>query len=108
MTLDWKNAVQYRFGISFKASKDLLVSLGYYHDPAPAPDETVNILFPSSSNRVITGGFSYRMMDNIVIMGAVESLMGATRNIEPATENMPGMHQMDIAALSVGLNYFFK
>ncbi len=108
MTLDWKNAVQYRFGLSFKASKDLSVSLGYYHDPAPAPDETVNILFPSSTNRVITGGFSYRMMDNLVIMGAVESLMGEVRNIEPATENMPGKHQMDVVALSMGLNYFFK
>ena len=107
MTLDWKNAVQYRFGMSFKASEDLSVSLGYYHDPAPAPDETLNILFPSSTNRVITGGFSFRM-DNMIIMGSVESLMGAVRTVEPSAENMPGKHQMDIVAGSVGISYFFK
>ena len=107
MTLDWENAIQYRFGVALKASKDLTIRLGFYHDPAPAPDETVNILFPSSTNRGLTGGFSYRM-NSLEFFGAAEYLMGTKRIIEPTAENMPGEHQMDVAAISAGLNYFFK
>lgn len=107
MTLDWEDAIQYRLGLQYMANENLAFRVGYYHDPAPAPDETVNILFPSSTNHVITGGISYAM-GNISLLFGAEYLMGAERDIEPSVDNMPGKHQMDIAAFSAGINYFFK
>lgn len=48
--------MQIRFGMDYKASKSNALRAGYYNDPAPDPDETVNILFPSITNNVITFG----------------------------------------------------
>jgi long-chain fatty acid transport protein len=103
-TLDWDNAVQIRAGLEYAASKELAFRLGYYYDPAPAPDETVNFLFPSSTNHTATGGLSYKI-NNIQIDASLEYLFGAERDITYSGDNMPGLHQMDIFAFSIGLGY---
>ncbi len=54
-----KTAVQIRLGGEYMVSPNTAIRLGYYYDPAPAPDETLNILFPSSTNHVGTAGFGY-------------------------------------------------
>jgi long-chain fatty acid transport protein len=46
MHLKWKDATQLRFGAQYKLTEALAVRAGYYQDPAPAPDETANILKP--------------------------------------------------------------
>jgi len=115
--LKWKDATQIRLGAEYLASDDLALRLGYYYDPAPAPDETLNILFPSSTNHVITGGLGYKA-GNWMIEGAVEYLMGQDRVISDDLNNpanpfegfvneMPGTHQMDIFAFSIGVGYGF-
>jgi len=107
MVMNWEDAIQYRLGMQYCASKDLAVRAGYYYDPAPAPDETVNILFPSSTNQALTAGLTYNL-NPISIIVAGEYLFGEEREIEAsALGNNPGVHQMDIAAFSVGINYFF-
>lgn len=106
--LKWEDALQIRLGAEYLATESLVVRLGYYYDPAPAPDETVNVLFPSSTNNVITGGLSYKM-GQMCLTGGAEYLMGAERNIEMIAANrMPGIHQMDIYAFSLGFTYFLK
>ena len=103
--LKWEDAIQYRLGLQYLASENLLLRGGYYYDPAPAPDETVNVLFPSSTNHTITAGGSY-IMDNFTLDLALEYLFGAERDIEVnATNEMPGIHQMDIFAFSLGFGY---
>ncbi|MDP8226359.1 MAG: outer membrane protein transport protein, partial [Candidatus Celaenobacter polaris] len=57
--LDWKDCTQLRFGLEYMASEKLALRAGYYYDPAPAPDETLTILFPSSTNNVVTAGFGF-------------------------------------------------
>lgn len=115
--LKWEDATQIRAGAEYMASDALALRLGYYYDPAPAPDETLNILFPSSTNHVITGGLGYRA-GNWVFEGAAEYLMGQERVISDDLNNpanpfegfvneMPGTHQMDIFAWSVGVGYAF-
>jgi len=102
--LAWEDKTQIRFGAEYNLSESLDLRAGFYTDPAPAPDETLNILFPSSSNSVISGGFGYKM-DNIKIDFGAEYLIGAERNVNPSTENMPGKHQMNIFAFSLGFGY---
>jgi long-chain fatty acid transport protein len=104
MVLDWEDAIQYRLGAEYMATEELAVRAGYYNDPAPAPDETLNILFPSSSNHAFTGGLGYNL-NQLTFDFGIEYLLGAERDVDPAGENMPGVHQMDIFAFSLGIGY---
>jgi long-chain fatty acid transport protein len=105
--LNWEDATQIRLGAEYLASDNLALRLGYTYDPAPAPDETLNILFPSSTNHVITGGLGYKAGDWL-IEGAAEYLFGDERVIPLESEfDQPGTHQMDIFAFSIGVGYGF-
>jgi len=105
MELKWDSQVQIRLGTAYKLSDQFTLRGGYYYDPAPAPDETVNHLFPSSTNHVLTAGGTY-FINNLALDFALEYLMGAERDIETnATNAMPGKHQMDIFAFSFGFGY---
>jgi long-chain fatty acid transport protein len=112
--LNWENALQIRAGFEHFINESFGYRVGYYYDPAPAPDETVNILFPSSTNHGATIGASYKI-GNFCFNGSFEHLFGAERDIAPYVpagamqpENMPGLHQMDINAFSLGVTYLLK
>jgi long-chain fatty acid transport protein len=103
--LKWEDQIQYRVGAEYLATPCLAVRLGYYYDPAPAPDETVNVLFPSSTNNVATFGLGYAK-NNIVINAGAEYYFGSERNIEMNPNyQQPGVHQMDMLTFSVGFGY---
>lgn len=104
--LNWDNKVQYRIGMEYQATPCMAVRGGWYYDPAPAPDETLNILFPSSTNSVLTGGLAYTK-GKFLIELAGEYLFGVERNVAAADHNMPGTHEMDVLAASIGLGYNF-
>ncbi|MCP5064220.1 MAG: hypothetical protein GY936_17410, partial [Ignavibacteriae bacterium] len=57
--LNWEDAIQIRLGGEYLVSPSTAIRLGYYYDPAPAPDETLVILFPSSTNHVVTAGLGH-------------------------------------------------
>lgn len=105
--LKWIDAVQIRVGGEYFTSEALALRLGYYYDPAPGPDETYNFLFESMSNNVITGGLSW-YSNSITVDFFAEYLMGEERTITVQTaDNMPGVHQMDIFAFGLGVNWAF-
>lgn len=105
--LHWKDATQIRFGVGYDVNEELNVRAGFYIDPAPAPDETYNILFPSISNNVLTIGAGYKYSDFIFDIG-LEYLIGKDREI-PAAINptASGTHGMNIVAGSLGIGYEF-
>jgi len=102
--LEWDDAVMIRLGGEYMISPATAIRLGYYYDPAPAPDETLNVLFPSSTNHVGTLGFGHSF-GNYRVDAALEYLFGADREIEPSGHNQPGIHHLDVFAFSLGLNY---
>ena len=105
--MNWESALQIRVGTEYLLSESVTIRAGYYYDPAPAPDQTVNILFPSSTNHALSGGFGYTM-DKLIFDLSFEYLLGAERDIEVnATNEMPGIHQMDVFAFSFGVGYKF-
>lgn len=104
--MEWEDAIQYRFGTEYKATDCLALRAGYFYDPAPAPDETVNILFPSSTNHNATLGGGYTW-NNYTLDLALEYYFGEEREVEDLGHNMPGTHQMDIFAYMLGLTYTF-
>ena len=105
--MKWESALQVRVGTEYKLNENLVLRGGYYYDPAPAPDETLNILFPSMTNHAFSGGLGYTMNKMVFNLG-LEYLLGAEREIEVnATNEMPGKHQMSIFAFSLGFGYNF-
>jgi len=106
MILEWEDCTQIRFGAEYMVNPAFTARAGYYYDPAPAPDKTVNILFPSATYNAITGGMSYSKANYKIDFG-LEYLMGEERDVDPAEHNMPGKHSLDIFAFSVGMGYNF-
>jgi long-chain fatty acid transport protein len=98
--LDWKDAVQIRLGGEYMVSDETALRFGYYYDPAPAPDETLNVLFPSSTNHVGTLGIGHSF-GKYRVDAAAEYLFGAERKIDPPAAQ-PGTHQLDVFAFSIG------
>lgn len=99
--LNWEDAVQIRFGGEYMVSPKTAIRFGYYYDPAPAPDETLNTLFPSSTNHVGTLGFGHSF-GKYRIDAALEYLFGADRDVSPADDNFPGIHHLDVFAFGIG------
>jgi long-chain fatty acid transport protein len=108
-TLKWEDATQIRFGAEYALNEMATVRAGFYTDPAPAPDETYNVLFPSIDYNAFTGGFSLNF-DNIIVEASAEYLMGTDREIPfgKYDDAVPGTHGMNIFAFSIGAGYAFK
>ena len=108
MPLHWKDATQIRFGVGYSATADLDLRAGFYLDPAPAPDETYNILFPSVSYTGIALGAGYKVDAFVFDLGA-EYLIGKDRIVDALANPhaMPGTHGMNIPAFSLGVGYMF-
>jgi len=105
-TLLWNDATQIRFGAEYKLSEGATIRAGFYTDPAPAPDKTYNIIFPSIDYTAITGGASVDV-GGVVIDFAAEYLFGSKRDIAIGkyADAMPGLHNMDIFAFSIGTGF---
>ena len=105
MLLNWQNKTQLRFGAEYDFGS-FAIRGGYYYDPAPAPDETLNILTPSFTFNSIAGGFSYKS-GNFKLDLALEYLKGKDRTVLPSGENLPGVYQMHILVPMFSLSFGF-
>jgi long-chain fatty acid transport protein len=104
-TLDWVDATQYRVGNEFKLNDMFVARLGYYYDPSPAPNETINILFPSHTYHAVTTGFGFQKCKFAADFG-FEYLFGDEREAKMAYgAEMPGTYQMDIMSIALSLTY---
>jgi long-chain fatty acid transport protein len=115
INMKWKDCMQIRFGAQYEMSDVLTLRVGFYTDPAPAPDETLNIIFPSISYVAPTAGFTYKFCNNMAMDFGVEYIMGTERTIplnatyqKDHPDAMPGNHNNNILAASIGFSYFFK
>ncbi len=107
MELNWEDKTQIRFGAQYQLTEMFALRAGYYYDPAPAPDETINIIFPSITYKAITFGASY-CLGKVNLDFGFEYLLGSDRDIALSDKgNMPGIHGMDIFAPSLGVIYSF-
>jgi long-chain fatty acid transport protein len=111
LEMRWKDKIQLRSGVEYSFGK-LAIRGGYYYDPAPAPDETLNVLVPSFTFNSIAGGFGYKSGGFTLDIG-FEYLMGKDRTVAAAFDdegglmNMPGHYEMKILVPVIGLSYAF-
>jgi long-chain fatty acid transport protein len=123
MPMHWESRLQIRFGAEYALNETLALRAGYYNDPAPAPDRTMNILLPNYDFNVFTLGVGYSLGALQLDFG-LEYLLGASREISvlktftnPAIPNpaydpdyadaMPGKYGMKILAPAVMITYRF-
>jgi long-chain fatty acid transport protein len=117
--LEWKDAVQVRFGAEYVFRSGLAVRAGFYSDPTPAPDQTMNILLPSYDFSVLTLGAGYTV-GPLRIDGGLEYLIGKDRSVDVLKTNplspsydasydraIPGSYGMKIIVPSLSLTYRF-
>jgi long-chain fatty acid transport protein len=109
----WSDAVQIRLGAEYRMNT-IAFRGGYYWDPSPTPDRTMNVLLPNYDFNVFTLGFGYEL-DGLKVDMGIEYLIGNDRNIpfekvliDPAWETaMPGLHTMNIVVPNVSISYKF-
>jgi long-chain fatty acid transport protein len=103
--LQWKDAIQWRFGLEYAVSEKLALRAGYYYDPSPSDPGTLNILLPEITYNVVTAGLGYKA-DKIAIDFCIEYLMGKDVDA-PLTSKMPGTHGMNILTPNIAFSYRF-
>ena len=104
LELDWSNKVQIRFGAEY-ALNNIYLRAGYYYDPAPAPDTTLNFLVPNFDFNVITLGIGYSM-NGMNLDCVLEYLQGKDRDIAMNGINeMPGYYTMKLFVPMVSISY---
>lgn len=112
--MDWSDRTQVRFGAEYTLSDGFTLRAGYYSDPSPAPDTTLNILLPSYTFNVVTAGVGYKVA-GIQLDFGVEYLMGKDRDVpylktltDPAfAAAMPGAYHMNILVPNISVGYRF-
>jgi long-chain fatty acid transport protein len=102
--MHWKDAFQIRFGVEYMINS-LAFRGGYYLDPAPAPDETMNVLFPNYDFNVISFGIGCSLKV-LQIDLVVEYLMAKDRNVSIQYEEaMPGKYSMKIWSPAISMSF---
>ena len=121
MAMYWEDKVQIRFGAEYRINT-IAIRGGYYLDPSPAPDETMNVLLPNYDFNVFTLGLGYELNGLQIDLG-IEYLIGKERStsyeviplffppfFEIQTEYgtaMPGTYKMNIIVPNVSISYKF-
>lgn len=111
----WEDTIQIRFGVEYRFDKIALCA-GFYTDPSPVPDKTMNFHFPIVDVNYITFGFEYDgrgpSLHGLQVDLAFEYGMGKERTISSAEVDtnpdyvtaIPGNYKLDM----VGFNFSFR
>jgi long-chain fatty acid transport protein len=114
MHLEWKDALQIRMGAEYMLRENLALRAGYYYDPTPTPDETMNVLLPTFTFNVLTLGLGYSL-NGLVIDFGFEFLLGKERDVPYAkwlldpeyAPAQPGIYDMNIVVPNISVSYKF-
>ena len=107
-TLLWEDKAQLRFGAEYLLNATTALRAGYYNDPAPGPDATLNVLLPSHTYNAFSIGVGKTIGDLQLDFG-IEYLAGNTRTqySEGYGWDGPPAYGMSIVVPSVSVSYKF-
>ena len=78
---DWNDVTAFRFGASYKATEKLALRTGYYFDPTPIPEGTLDPRLPGNDRNMVALGAGYKAMDNFTIDVAYSYIWTDTRSV---------------------------
>ncbi len=78
LVLDWQDTTQIRFGLEYTLNATTALRAGYYHDPAPGPESTLNVLLPTHTFESFSVGVGKTVGDLQLDFG-LEYAAGDTR-----------------------------
>ncbi|MBI4666381.1 MAG: transporter [Nitrospinae bacterium] len=81
-TKDYKNVTAVRVGGSYKLTANGTLRAGYYFDPTPVPDETVDPRLPDADRNLVAIGYGYKAGDNFTMDISYAYLWSATRTVD--------------------------
>jgi long-chain fatty acid transport protein len=67
---NWKNVNAYRIGFSHWASDNLKLMMGFAIDKNPVPEESLGFELPDSNAKNYSGGFEYKVNDDLSVGAA--------------------------------------
>lgn len=102
----WEDKTQIRFRAEYALSPVLALRAGYCYDPAPSPDETLNVLLPSYTYNTFTFGVGY-ILSALKIDAGLEYMDGKDRIVKYSGHNDPGTFTMRMIIPSISLSYRF-
>jgi long-chain fatty acid transport protein len=102
--LNWSDKTQIRFGAEYTLNSSTTLRAGYYNDPAPAPDTTLNVLLPSHTFNAFSIGVGQTISDLQIDLG-LEYLMGNKRT--PYILFDGGTYGMKIVVPTLSVSYKF-
>lgn len=114
LRLDWMSRFQVRFGVEYRLTPEFSVRAGYYSDPAPVPDYTMNVLLPNFDFNSFNLGAGYDWK-GLSISWGIEFLTGKKRDVTfeelvlngTVGQAMPGIYRMHLVVPSVSVSHRF-
>ena len=106
LSLEWESTLQIRVGTEYYITDEIALRAGYYFDPSPVSERTLNILLPSTAFKAFTFGAGY-LGEKFAIEFAGEYLKGKNRKVAIGEGLMPGDYSMNVLSFSFALSYFF-
>lgn len=121
--MHWNDALQIRFGAEYRINT-IAIRGGYYYDPSPAPDRTMNVLLPNYDFNVFTVGFGYAL-NGLQLDFGLEYFMAKERSVSYEVVStflppffdirmdpdyasaMPGTYDMKIIVPTISISYKF-
>ncbi|NIM91950.1 MAG: hypothetical protein GTO17_13505 [Candidatus Aminicenantes bacterium] len=121
--MNWDDALQIRVGGEYWIN-NIAFRAGFYIDPSPAPDNTMNVLVPNYDYNVFTAGVGYSL-NGLQIDFSIEYLIGKERSIpfsvipiaappyfeivlaDKYETAMPGTYKQKILAPNISVSYKF-
>jgi long-subunit fatty acid transport protein len=113
--MNWKDTIQIRFGVEYMLNK-VALRAGFFTDPSPVPDKTMNFHFPIVDVNYLTFGLEYDgrgpNLHGVQFNVGFEYGMGKETTIELANTDsdlkygraVPGTYKMD----RLGINFSFR
>jgi long-chain fatty acid transport protein len=110
LVLDWQDTTQIRFGAEYTLNPTTALRAGYYHDPAPGPESTLNVLLPTHTYEAFSIGIGKTVGDLQLDFG-LEYAAGDTRVNDwfyaDEALGMPGAYGAKMVVPTISITYKF-
>jgi long-chain fatty acid transport protein len=103
----YKNTITFRVGGNYAVSDKVSLMLGAAWDPTPVRDGFVTPDLPDANRKVFTGGLTYKPIERLTIMGALEYVNSAKRTSSFDAEGFKGTYQTTAIAPGIGVSFDF-